>query len=538
MSQPLPAAAKIGKYEVIAHIATGGMGTVYKARDTTLGRLVALKVLAPRLVDRPAALERFRREARNAASLNHPNIVTLYEWGKAGDSHFLAMEFVDGIDLGDYIIQKGRLDVIEAHGILIQAVQALDHAHRQGVVHRDVKPSNFLLAKHQGAFVVKMTDLGLSRTVANEDFRVTRDGSTVGTIDYLSPEQSRDSSLADIRSDIYSLGCTAYHMLTGQPPFSEGGLGERIYKHLNTEPIDVRTLNPEVPPGLWAVITRMLAKDPGARYQTPAALLHDLQHLSSGVSAGQADPAAAPASARKSNGRRDTALVPSGSMETSIEAPEDDSSSGFSTVDQRRAAAGQFERASEVLALGDSDYARHLLLSCCQLDPANLLYRQTLRQIKRKAKGWLGRLIAPLALLACRGRLKLAQRRDDHLMVLQYGEEALAGAPGDLPVQLAMSDAAEALGLPRLAVWLVEQSRAQNPRNTKPLRALALLHERQGRLSQALRCWGMIQQEVPGDSEAQGKMNDLAAQETIERGNYKRRANRPAGKRDKPSTGF
>ncbi len=217
-SHPFLPAARVGKYEVLAHIATGGMGAVYKAVDVSLGRVVALKVLASRLLAHPGALERFRREARNAARLNHPNIVALYEWDKVEDSYYLAMEFVAGPDLGDYILHKGRLEVAEARTILIQAAQALDHAYRQGVVHRDIKPSNFLLARQDGELLVKMTDLGLSRTVSDEEFRVTRDGTTVGTVDYLSPEQSRDSSLADIRSDIYSLGCTAYHMLAGRRP--------------------------------------------------------------------------------------------------------------------------------------------------------------------------------------------------------------------------------------------------------------------------------------------------------------------------------
>src|SRR5665213_3528311 len=175
MSHLFPPAARIGKYEVLCHVATGGMGAVYKAIDADLNRIVALKVLADRLVDNPAAVERFRREARNAARLNHPNIVTLYEWGKAEDAHYLAMEFVDGPDLGEYILSKGRLDVEETHAILVQVVQALDHSHRQGVVHRDIKPSNFILARQDGELVVKMTDLGLSRAISDEDFRVTRD---------------------------------------------------------------------------------------------------------------------------------------------------------------------------------------------------------------------------------------------------------------------------------------------------------------------------------------------------------------------------
>ena len=530
-------AEHVGKYEVIAHIATGGMGAVYKAVDNSLGRVVGLKILAARLVENPHALERFRREARNAARLNHPNIVTLYEWGKAGESYFLAMEYVDGPDLGEYILRQGRLDVKEARAILIQAVQALDHAYRQGIVHRDIKPSNFLLARQDGELVVKMTDLGLSRTVTDDEFRVTRDGSTVGTVDYLSPEQSRDSSLADIRSDIYSLGCTAYHMLAGQPPFSEGGLGERVYKHLHTDPPSVRRFNRDVPPGLWAVLKRMLAKAPGARYQTPAALLHDLIHLPSGTRDDREEAAEKPTS-RRSAKRQEPVAVPDVPADEQTAEPEERADPALSTPEQRLAASGQFDRAREVLAAGDNDeYARHLLLSCCQLDPGNLRYRQVLRQVKRKPNRLLGRLTAPLGKMAGKARMQAALRKGEYLKVLEYGEEAVAADPKDISAHLAMSGAAEALGQPRLAVWLAEQARAQDPRNRAALRALARHYERLGQLSQALRLWGLVRQEDPSDPEAPRKLNDLAAQETIERGGYKGRLKRTS-RRSKPPTDF
>jgi serine/threonine protein kinase len=530
-------AERVGKYEVIAHVATGGMGAVYKAVDNSLGRVVALKVLAARLVENPAALERFRREARNAARLNHPNIVTLYEWGKADDSYFLAMEYVDGPDLGEYILRKGKLDVKEARAILIQAVQALDHAYRQGIVHRDIKPSNFLLARQDDELVVKMTDLGLSRTVTDDEFRVTRDGSTVGTVDYLSPEQSRDSSQADIRSDIYSLGCTAYHMLAGQPPFSEGGLGERVYQHLHTEPSSVRRFNRDVPPGLWAVLKRMLAKAPGARYQTPASLLHDLTHLPAGTREDREEAAEKPSSRRSAN-RREPVAAPDVPADEEPAGPEDGTDPSLSTPEQRLAASGQFERAREVLAAGDNDeYARHLLLSCCQLDPGNLRYRQALRQVKRKPNRLLGRLTAPLGKMAGKARMQAAVRKGEYLKVLEYGEEAVAADPKDIGAHLAMAGAAEALGLPRLAVWLAEQAKAQDPHNRAALRALARLYERLGQLSQALRLWNLVRQEDPSDPEAPRKLNDLAAQETIERGGYKGRLKRTSH-RSKPPTDF
>ncbi len=429
-SHPFLPASRVGKYEIVAHVATGGMGAVYKAVDTSLGRTVALKVLANRLVDNPGALERFRREARHAASLNHPNIVTLYEWGQIDDSHYLAMEFVDGPDLDAYILARGRLGVEEAHAILVQSVQALDHAYRQGVVHRDIKPSNFLLARQDGELLVKLTDLGLARNLSDDDFRLTRDGSTVGTVDYLSPEQARDSSLADTRSDIYSLGCTAYHMLAGQPPFPDGGLGERVYKHLHTEPPELRSLNPAVPPNLAAVLKRMLAKTPGARYQTPASLLHDLLHLPGVATEAPDATAAPPASPRRRAERQATTILSEPAERTDSDMLEDDPDAGVATPEQRRAAAGQYERACEVLAVGDSDYARHLLMSCCNLDPTNLRYRQALRQSRRGPGRLVSRWMAPLSALAGKARLKVAQRKGDHLKVLERGEEVLARAGG------------------------------------------------------------------------------------------------------------
>ena len=273
---------RIGKYRVTAHLATGGMGAVYKAHDTESKRDVALKVLTPELASKPIMIERFRREAKNASKLNHPNVVRVYEFGEADGCFFIAMEFVEGIDLNEYVERKGPLDPEEALGLVGQAAKALDHAHRQGIVHRDVKPSNFLLTRKKGRLVVKLTDLGLSREARAEEFRVTRAGTTVGTVDYISPEQARDSGTADIRSDLYSLGCTWHHLLTGKAPFAEGGLAERLHKHLNVDPPDVRTANPRVSRATAAVLRRLLAKRPADRYQTPAELLKDLADLVGG----------------------------------------------------------------------------------------------------------------------------------------------------------------------------------------------------------------------------------------------------------------
>ena len=169
---------RIGKYEVLDHIATGGMGAVYRAVHTELGREAALKVLPPELAANPAMLERFKREAKSAAKLRHENIVTLYEWGEDRGTYFLAMEYIEGKDLQEYITRKGKLEFEEARLLLIQAVRALDHANKQNIVHRDIKPSNFLLTRKGDQLIVKMTDLGLARQSGDAEFRVTRSGTT------------------------------------------------------------------------------------------------------------------------------------------------------------------------------------------------------------------------------------------------------------------------------------------------------------------------------------------------------------------------
>jgi eukaryotic-like serine/threonine-protein kinase len=291
---------RVGKYEVLKYIASGGMGTVYKARDVQSERVVALKILAPTLSKQPKMLSRFQREARAAARLDHENIVAIYEFGEHAGLHFMALEYVAGIDLQGYIEnrRKRNQDVPpeEARQIVLQAARALKHAHEQKIVHRDVKPSNFLLTRKDGQLVVKLTDLGLAIQTSDEEFRLTRVGTTVGTVDYMAPEQARNSSSADIRSDIYSLGCTFYHILAGNAPFAHGTLTERLLQHLQDEAPDVRKLNKEVPPGYVAILHRMLAKKPEDRYQSPAELLRDLEDPDRAIRPTD-KPAAAPAAA-------------------------------------------------------------------------------------------------------------------------------------------------------------------------------------------------------------------------------------------------
>ncbi len=529
---------RLGKYEVLAHIATGGMGAVYKATDLELRRIVALKVLPSRTARRPDLLERFRREARHAARLSHKHIVTLFECGyDAGhDLHYLALEFVDGIDLEEYIRRRGRLPPAEARHILMQAAKALEHAFERGVIHRDIKPSNFLLAQVSKRAVVKLTDLGLARVADDDDFKVTRDGSTVGTIDYLSPEQARDSRAADIRSDIYSLGCTAYHMLAGKAPFAEGGLGERLFKHLEVVPPDVRQFNPAVSAAFWGVLQKMLAKKPEERHATPADLLRDLRHIRPEVSAEDAPrrPRRDPA------GRRETDLVPSPPTEAYLPAtanvpppapreptprpepsrtPAAAASSSPDTAERQRAAAFH-ERALRVLAEGGGGaYARELLASCLKLDPFNTEYRRALREANHKAAGGvLGRLVGSLNVLALKSRMRLARSRGEWRKVLVQGEDVLARQPADVEAHLEMAEAAAALGLPALALWLLEQGREQAPDNADLVRALAGHYEGVKDWKHALALWEEVRRLVPDDDEVRRKINDLAAEAHIARG--------------------
>jgi serine/threonine protein kinase len=264
---------RLAKYEIVAAIARGGMGIVYEAKDLELGRRVALKVASTPDARQQA---RFRRESLYAARLRHENIVALYDCGEADGFWYLALEFVEGVNLHEHIKRKGKLLPEEARRITIQACLALHHAHSQGIVHRDVKPSNFLVTRKDGRFIIKLSDLGLSRAQDERGRRVTRTGTTVGTIDYMSPEQASNCGRADHRSDIYSLGCTLFHMLAGQPPFVGGAPRERMRRQIHEEPPDILQLNPSVPVALSAVLRRMMAKLREKRYQSALAVLKDL----------------------------------------------------------------------------------------------------------------------------------------------------------------------------------------------------------------------------------------------------------------------
>ncbi len=516
---------RIGRYEVLSHLATGGICVVYKALDVDLGREVALKILPPDLAAKPVVLERFRREARHAAKLRHENIVAIYEFGEAAGTYFLALEFIEGTDLHDYVARKAQLEPEETLLFLTQAARALEHLHKYGIVHRDVKPSNLLLTSKDGQPLIKLTDLGLSRLTREDEFRVTQAGFTVGTVDYMSPEQARDSGLADIRSDLYSLGCTGYHMLAGKPPFPDGGLTERLYKHIRDEPPDLRHFNRSVPPGLANVLRRLLAKKPADRYQTPTELLRDLAQVEKAYQAAMLGKPPIGAGAQSatvfSAGQSSAAIRDRDSNQEGNRGESPSATLPAPSPEQQQAAAGQFERANEVLALGNYEYGIHLLLSCCQLDPANLTYRRTLRKTQRaRYKNKRGSRLAFLTTSRPKNKFKAAKAARDSLKVLEIGEEILVRKPWDVSVQMDMAQAADALGLLDLAVWILEQAWQKEAPDLAVSRALAGLYEKRGNYPQAIALWELLRRTDPTDAEASRKTRDLAATETISRGQY------------------
>jgi serine/threonine protein kinase/tetratricopeptide (TPR) repeat protein len=257
------------RYQLLEPLGSGGMGAVYKARHRLMERTVALKVINPNLVCRPEAVERFEREVRAAARLSHPNIVTAFDAEQAGGAHFLVMEFVEGTSLGRLVENQRPLPVARACLYVRQAALGLEHAFEHGMVHRDIKPDNLLLTP-KGR--VKILDFGLARFLSESEptGKLTQVGMLMGTPDYMPPEQAGSAHTADIRADIYSLGCTLYHLLTGRPPFAGGTLVQKLAAHLQQTPRPLDKVRPNVPPGLARVVERMLAKNPAERFQRPA----------------------------------------------------------------------------------------------------------------------------------------------------------------------------------------------------------------------------------------------------------------------------
>jgi serine/threonine protein kinase len=265
---------RLAHFELIEPIGVGGMAAVIRARDTQLDRLVALKILPPEMAADPENVRRFHQEARSAARLDHENIARVFFCGEDQRLHFIAFEFVEGENLRTILEKRGRLPVGEALHYMLQVAAGLAHAARRGVVHRDIKPSNIIITPNGRA---KLVDMGLARSLdPRQDQGLTQSGVTLGTFDYISPEQALEPRDADVRSDIYSLGCTFYHMLTGQPPVPEGTAAKKLHHHQHVKPPDPRQFVPDLPDEVAIILDRMMAKNPKDRYQTPEHLVHHL----------------------------------------------------------------------------------------------------------------------------------------------------------------------------------------------------------------------------------------------------------------------
>ncbi|HVK18779.1 MAG TPA: protein kinase [Fimbriiglobus sp.] len=262
----------IGKYKVLERIGVGGMGHVFLCEHKLMRRRVAVKVLPAAKAADPSSLERFYREARAVAALDHPNIVHAYDVDQDENLHFLVMEYVDGTNLQDLVKKFGPLDVTRACHYVYASAVGLQHAFELGLVHRDIKPGNILVDR---SGVVKVLDMGLARFFNDDEDALTKkyDENVLGTADYLAPEQAIDSHTVDIRADVYGLGGTFFYLLTGQPPFPEGTVAQKLLWHQTREPAALRTLRPEVPAELAGVVTRMMAKNLADRYQTPAEVM-------------------------------------------------------------------------------------------------------------------------------------------------------------------------------------------------------------------------------------------------------------------------
>ena len=288
------------RYRVLKLLGQGGMGAVYLAEHLVMGRRVALKTIGAQFLTNREAVGRFhRRGKRAAAKLAHPNVVAAYDADQAGGLHFLVMEYVDGLSVADYARRKGALPIDQACAIVSHAAVGLQHAHEQGLIHRDVKPANLMLtSKGQ----VKVLDFGLAQFARQEDAHAdaaqTASGTVLGTADYIAPEQTSSSRTVDIRADVYSLGCTLYYLLAGRVPFPDGTVIDKLIHHATDTPPALSSLRPALPPELVAVVEKMMAKRPEDRYQKPAEVVQALRPF---TSPGRTPPVAPPSPLARSS---------------------------------------------------------------------------------------------------------------------------------------------------------------------------------------------------------------------------------------------
>ena len=274
---PTPEGFELGHFVLQERIGIGGMGAVFRAMDTRLQRIVALKVLGPAQSRDESSVRRFQNEASAAARLDHENIARVFYIGEDQGLYYIAFEYITGTNLRDLIREKGPLPPMDAVNVTLQIASALNHTHAAGVVHRDIKPSNIIIMPNGRA---KLVDLGLARKQNSDSVAdLTLAGTTLGTFDYISPEQAKDPRTADVKSDIYSLGCTLYHALTGVPPYPEGTVLQKLLDHQGKEAPDPILKNRQIPIELSHICRKMMASDPKQRYATPEHLVRDLMPL-------------------------------------------------------------------------------------------------------------------------------------------------------------------------------------------------------------------------------------------------------------------
>jgi hypothetical protein len=293
------------RYRLDDVIGTGGMGTVFRARDEVLDRTVAVKLLKESLATDESAVDRFKREARIAASLTHPGIAAVYDFGQEDGRPFIVMELLEGEDLHSVVVRNGQMDPIEAATICAQIADALEHAHSAGTIHRDVKPGNIF---RTGNGDIKLTDFGIARLITQTT--VTTSGSVLGTYQYLSPEVVNGEK-ATPSADIYSLGCVLFELLTGQTPFKGETPLSVAMAHVSKPAPEVRWVNPAVPDAISAVVSKAMAKDPAERYETAADMAKALREATGSVATAPAptlaEPVASPAAAPPTGRANETA---------------------------------------------------------------------------------------------------------------------------------------------------------------------------------------------------------------------------------------
>lgn len=267
----------IGKFKLLERVGVGGMGQVFLCEHMFMKKRVAVKVLPPAKADQPAALGRFYREARAAGSLDHANIVRTHDIDQDGNLHFIVMDYIDGPNLLDVVKKFGPMSIDRAVSYIRQTASGLDYAFRNHLIHRDIKPGNVLIDRKG---VARILDMGLARFINDHGDQLTikyDDKIVLGTADYVAPEQVANSHSVDIRADIYALGATFYFLLAGHPPFPTGTVSQKLLWHRTKDATPIRQIRPDVPEGLAVIVGKMMAKDPKARYQTPAQVAADLE---------------------------------------------------------------------------------------------------------------------------------------------------------------------------------------------------------------------------------------------------------------------